>query len=961
MSVFESESAATYTFGPFVFVPERQLLMRGDAAVRIGGRALDILTLLVKRAGEVVGKADLMQHVWPNLLVDEGNLKVNMAALRRALAAHSEGVFIETVPGEGYKFVAEVDVGRFNAAKQPFARPSNLPAAPRVFGRDKEIEALLAGLARGRLISIVGTGGIGKTTVALAVADRSTDHFRDGVLLVDFAPLREADLVANAVARAMGIEVHSADVLTSICRQIHKQEILIVLDNCEHLTENVAACAARILEAAPAVRLLTTSREPLNMVGEDVHILSGLATPPSSNTLTAAHAMTFPAIQLFADRAAERMDNFKLSDADAFVVADICRGLDGIALAIELAAMRIDIFGIRGLHSQIEDRLRLLAGRRGGLERHRTLSATLDWSYRLLPPSDAHMLRVVSVFVGPFNVSGASAVSGTTRDATAQALARLAAKSLLAIDHGAKDVSYRLLQTTRAYCLELLRSEDEEWLTRQRHAEYVLSILDEAAREWGIRADGDWAATYWSVIDELRNALHWAAQTDGAAFLQIRLATAGLLLWNHFSLTEECRLHVEQAIGKLDMAQLSGSAYEMRLKVWLGNTTMFTRGLLQETIHTLQQALAIATELDDTESMLRCLRNLGIHYLFTANYHEGLAFLERFAAIATERDKTAIPDNESHIAIGELFLGRLLSARDRLERLRVIEIRHSQTSPQLRYHSNRSVDVCCILSQVQWLTGLPDTAAELANTAIESAKASNHHLSLTSALSYACPVYFWIGDVEKCTLCLEMLQSIVDRHGFDVRRPIPMFYRAAVTCLRGQASETGLYELERAVAYFRAKGHLARMPYYLGVQADFLAKAGQTKRAEEKIVAALEHANSRSEMWCLAELLRIKASIRISIGRTAEAEALLARSIVVARDAGALSWQLRSATDLARLLTSETRHREAYITLAPVVRTFAEGAWTRDRVAASQLLEKLVVFQNGDRSIRLWDRTRLAE
>lgn len=471
MSVFESESAATYTFGPFVFVPERQLLMRGDAAVRIGGRALDILTLLVKRAGEVVGKADLMQHVWPNLIVDEGNLKVNMAALRRALATHSEGVFIETVPGEGYKFVAEVDVGRANAAKQSLARPSNLPAAPRVFGRDKEIEALLAGLARGRLISIVGTGGIGKTTLALAVADRSTDHFRDGVLLVDFAPLREADLVANAVARAMGIEVHSADVLSSICRHIHKQEILIVLDNCEHLTENVAACAARILEAAPAVRLLTTSGEPLNMVGEDVHILSGLATPPSSNTLTAAHAMTFPAIQLFADRAAERMDDFKLSDADASIVADICRGLDGIALAIELAAMRIDIFGIRGLHSQIEDRLRLLAGRRGGLERHRTLSATLDWSYRLLPPSDAHMLRVVSVFVGPFNVSGASAVSGMTRGATAQALARLAAKSLLAIDHGAKDVSYRLLQTTRAYSLELLRSEDEEWLTRQRHAE----------------------------------------------------------------------------------------------------------------------------------------------------------------------------------------------------------------------------------------------------------------------------------------------------------------------------------------------------------------------------------------------------------------------------------------------------------------------------------------------------------
>ncbi|CAH0340896.1 winged helix-turn-helix domain-containing protein [Rhizobium sp. CECT 9324] len=961
MSVFESESAATYRFGPFVFVPERQSLMRGNEAVRIGGRALDILTLLVERAGEAVGKAELMQHVWPNLIVDEGNLKVNMAALRRALATVGHGVFIETVPGKGYKFVEEVKVGHGVATALPPTRVSHLPTVPRVFGRSREIEALLAALARGRLISIVGTGGIGKTTVALAVAERSINDFRDGVVLVDFARLRGPDLVANAIAMAMAIEVHSADVLTSICRHIHKQEILIVLDNCEHLTDTIAACAARILEVAPAARLLTTSREPLNMLGEDIHHLSGLATPTSSNILTAAQAMKFPAIQLFADRAAERVEDFKLSDADASIVADICRGLDGIALAIELAAMRIDVFGVRGLHSQIEDRLHLLAGRRGGLERHRTLSATLDWSYSLLPPSDAQMLRAVSVFAGLFNVSGGCAVSGMPTSVTTQALSRLAAKSLLVIEHNANGIVYRLLQTTRAYCLERLRSDGEEWLSRQRHAEYVLSILDDASRDWAISADQEWGAAHWNVVDELRNALHWAAQTEGAAILQIKLVTAGLLLWNHFSLTEECRSQVELAIGKLDMAHLSGSAYEMQLKIWLGSTTMFTRGLLPETIHALQQALAIAKDLDDTESILRCLRNLGTHHLFTADYIDGLAFLEKFAAVATERDKTAIPDNESHIAIGELFLGRLLDTRNRLERLRVIEIHHSNPSPQLRYHSNRSVDVCCVLSQVQWLTGSPEIASDLANGAIERARASNHHLSLTSALSYACPVFFWIGDIESCTLCLELLQSIVDRHGFDVRKPVPMFYRAAVTCLRDNSSETGLYELERAIGHFRAKGHLARMPYYLGVQAEFLAKSGQTNRAEEKIGTALKHAHIQGEMWCFAELLRIKASIRMSMGRTAEAEALLARSIVVARDAGALSWQLRSATDLARLQASEARHHEAFDTLAPVVRAFTEGAWTRDHLAANRLLERLVDCQDGDRTIRTMDRTRLAE
>ncbi|RYE38465.1 MAG: ATPase, partial [Hyphomicrobiales bacterium] len=374
--------------------------------------------------------------------------------------------------------------------------------------------------------------------------------------------------------------------------------------------------------------------------------------------------------------------------------------------------------------------------------------------------------------------------------------------------------------------------------------------------------------------------------------LQIQLTTSGLLLWNHFSLTEECRTHVARALDELEAAQLTGTAFEMQLKVWLGSTTMFTRGLLDETVEGLRQALEIAMKLDDVEYKLRCLRAIGLHELFTGHHVDGLASLQAFAAVAAASDQSAIPESESHVAIAELFLGRLPSARRRLEQLRTDDVQHAQSAPRLRYQSNRSVDVACVLSQVQWLNGSPDTAREMAKDAIDRARATNHHLSLSTALSYACPVFYWSGDYDACAIYLDMLRQEALRHGFDVRRPVAMFYQAALACTKDDAGTDVVDDLERAIDVFHATGHLARMPFYLATQAEFLAKFGQTRRAEGLLVTALDCAETQREMWCMPELLRIKALFRKDAGRADEAEALLARSIAIARETGALSWQL---------------------------------------------------------------------
>lgn len=485
-------SPRAFAFGPFLLFPERQLLLRGESPVRIGGRALDILTTLVERPGQLVSKNELMTRVWPNTFVDDGNLKVNVAALRRTLGDGGPDAarYIATVIGQGYRFIAPIArsaaSGSAPADAVATAHRHNLPSATtRVLGRAETIDAIQRDFDGSRLVSIVGPGGIGKTTVALAVAESVMGSFRDGVWLVDLALLKDPSRVPTAIATAIGLP-GPVNSLAALCESLRNREMLLVLDSCEHIIDDAACCASQVLAAAARVKILVTSREPLQLNGERVRRLAGLGTPPVAARVNAEEALTYPAIQLFVDRATDRLASFALSDAHAPTVADICRRLDGLALAIELAATRIDAFGTAGLLQQLDDRFRVLTGLRAGPERHRTLMATLDWSYSLLSTREATLLRAVSVFSGVFDLDSAVAVSPLARHEMADALAQLAAKSWLVVDVDADGVAYRLLETTRAYCRERLHASTEDHIIRQRPVH-------------------DWATQYGRVLDNLRN------------------------------------------------------------------------------------------------------------------------------------------------------------------------------------------------------------------------------------------------------------------------------------------------------------------------------------------------------------------------------------------------------------------------------------------------------------------------
>lgn len=472
---------------------------------------------------------------------------------------------------------------------------SNLPtSSTRIVGRDEIIESLARDVAEARLVSIVGAGGIGKTTVALAVAENAAELFEDGVWLVDFAPLKSGALVPHAIGAVTGLVVHSADVMPALCRSLRDRRILLVLDNCEHLAEAIAPVVEKILLAAPAVKILTTSRAPLRASGEEVRRLPGLGLPPDSAGLTAKEALSFPAIEMFVERATDRLESFSLHDSDAPAVADICRNLDGIALALELAAMRIDVFGVQGLQKQLDDRFRLLAGRRAGAERQRTMAATLDWSYGLLPSNEASVLRAVSVFAGVFGLDDAAATIALPPAEASKILGELAAQSLLSVDQDAgrdpRGLLYRPLATTRAYGLEKLVAAGEVAAIRTRHAERVCAVLNAAAAEVAQRPAREWGVVYGRYLDELRDALAWAAADPARSALLVRLTTAGTVLWNHFSLTEESCIHLERAIAALPATESSGGPAELNLQVALAGAVLFSRGMMPQAREAMSRA-----------------------------------------------------------------------------------------------------------------------------------------------------------------------------------------------------------------------------------------------------------------------------------------------------------------------------------------------------------------------------------
>ena len=597
---------AVYRFNSFELQPEqRRLLVDGHPAA-LGPRAFDVLLALVERAGQLVSKNQLLDLVWPGLVVEENNLQVQISTLRKLLGPQA----IATIPGRGYRWTLALDDASAQAAGSESAPPAMsaesaaLPAVPSelpaLYGRSEDVAALRELIRHHALVTVVGPAGIGKTRLAQAVAHELRDAFADGVRLVELAPLADADLVAATVARALGIAVGDPRTALDITvRALAGQRLLLILDNCEHLLEAVDRAVAALRKGSPTVHVLSTSQELLRHADEHVYRLGPLGLPAE---VTAIRASESGAVQLFVARVQAADPRFQLSEGNVGAVVDICRRLDGIPLAMELAAARVPLLGVDGVRERLGERFRLLtAGSRLALRRHQTLRAALEWSYGLLSEPEQLVLDRLGVFAGGFSLESAQQLASYDEIdpwAVLDYLGALVDKSLVIAD-GGHVPRYRMLETTRAFALERLAARGATLPTLRRHAEVMLTLFERFYRDYrGGTPPSEQVERLSADLDNLRGAMHWSSGPDGDRRTAIALIgasgaspaflTIAGFQWEGWHWCTALRPLVDASIPATDAARF-----------WLACAELGTAGSLDMSIRDAHRAITLYRDAQD--------------------------------------------------------------------------------------------------------------------------------------------------------------------------------------------------------------------------------------------------------------------------------------------------------------------------------------------------------------------------
>lgn len=923
------------TFGTFRLVPGQHALFDGERPVRLGNRALDILITLVQRAGELVTKEELLSVVWADAAVEEGNLRVHVSALRKVLGDGQAGArYIGNVPGQGYRFTARVERDRAPASmpvSAPIFRPAQQLPAPlvRMVGRDDTAQAIVEQLTQRRLVSIVAPGGMGKTTIAKAVSEQFASSQEHGAYFVDLASLAGAHVLPAALGSVLALPASQEARTSQIYSYLSDKRLLLVFDNCEHLVDAAAALVEGILRAAPGVRVLVTSREPLGAQGEWVSRLPALRVPDARDGLSAAAASQYSAIQLFVERATASADAFELSDVDAPVVAEICRRLDGNPLAIELAASRAAVFGVRDLASRLDARFSLLMkGRRTALPRHRTLSATLDWSCETLSPVEHVVLRRLAPFRASFSLGSAVAVvEDSTLDVTGalDAVIGLTSKSLLVADASGEEVRYRLLEVTREYAANKLALSGEQAKVTRRHAEHYRDLLERAERQLHSQSPDAWFAQYWWRIDDVRAALAWAFGPEGDTAVGVALTVSSIPLWFRACLMDEYRAHLEMALGRVQTESPASPARELRLSVALGHLLLHTMGPTPEVVRLVERALTLSVGLD-VHMRMHAVWAMWLLEIGRADYAAAWRLAEQFGRLcASTSELPCSPLYDRMMALPLHFMGEHAAARVHAERV----LRQPPTELRLAYntmsHVDQQVSMQILLARIFWMQGFPDRALGIVHECVARAFSLGHPTSICHALALgACPVALWSGKTELARSWIDTLINEATRHSLGYWRS----WGRGLDWVLGMAEDGALGVPVRPAPQGLTFG--AFQMDMLATAHEALASAETLARAELGVVG-----------WCEPEVKRAHAMAVLhgaEPGAQAEAEALLGDSLALARRQGALSWELRAAISMAGLWRAQGRGVEARELLSTLLDRFGEGFETRDLLRAEALL-----------------------
>ncbi len=918
-----------YVFARWILYPMRRALFENNNERRIGSRAAAILTALVERAGDVVSKDELIKAAWPTTFVEDDNLKVQIATLRKILGDDPDRPrFITNIIGIGYRFIEPVEP--VNIRQWPpgdddlivSSKPAKGLPAPvaRLIGRRDDVMGIVRLVEAHRLVTIVGAGGIGKTATALAAGQEIASIIPHPMIFVDLAAVAHGFLVPFAIAAALGMSAESDDPTASLIRYLQDRKAFLLIDNCEHVIDDAATLCEALLRAVPGLHILATSREPLQAEGERPYRLTPLAFPHDDH-MNLKEALHYPSVELFVERAASNDRGLPLTNDDVPFIVAICQKLDGLPLAIEIAAARVEVFGIVDLAERLESCLDV-PGRRTAVDRHQTMRRVLDWSYENLAHSERTLLRRLAIFAGQFTFEAATMIAGDeylSASTIAESISSLVRKSLLNPSHGAGPMTYRLLESTRIYAGEKLSDVGESQRMRQLHIQFAIDIMQRAEDDWTVTPRAVWIERYATMMDDIRQALQWAFSSGGDAAAGIRLSALVMPLGMQMGLVDEFRQRNDMAIAiaaKLDPPELVA---EMKLNMFHGFLNA-NQGEPQDiTIAGVARAVHLAEMTGEDRYRIQPRVLMAGFRFGMGSYCEALRYAEEAALLAeglyndlatlgTQRILTqATHFNGLHSRSTELARRVLASP--------VVNIPLAFGGVQI----DKRISMRIMLSRSLWLQGHAQQALGVMREALAIAPEAGAAAFCQTLSQAACPILLWRGEIEE-----------VHEH------VIRLLAEASRFTLSHWHSWGRMYERILQNIYSNPTKRLTSIQTEGVLQTHTLATfTGQT--------SGIDFADPALEAtcgWAAPEIFRRRGAdlLKTDAGK---GEEWLTRSIALAKQQEALAWELRAVTSLARHWHARGDTRRAVDELSAVYDRFDEGFETADLKSAAGLLSLL--------------------
>lgn len=856
----------------------------------------------------------------------------------------------------GYRLPGAWEVRLQRAATQPSGLQhvngggkvprTNFPAAgARLIGRAAAAQRLRDLVATHRVVTLTGPGGIGKTTLALQVARRVAGEFADGGWLVELASLSDPDLVPTAVASVLGLRL-SGDTISAaaVARAVGDLNLLLVLDNCEHVIDAVANFVEALVPVCPGATILATTRETLRVNGEQVYRVAPLEVP-AVEAEAPQQILGHSAVDLFIARARSLGADFASQSDTLPAIGAICRRLDGIPLAIEIAAAQAAVVGAHQVARDLQDRFALLTGpQRTALPRHQTLRAALDWSHALLPETEQLLLRRLAIFPAGFTLDAAASVTadiGLSPAAVMDGVVGLVTKSLMLPDRSDGSSRWYLLETVRAYALEKLSEAAEHRVTARLHAEYFrdLVVPDTAGPVPPLTLED--VRRHASELDNIRAALDWSFSPDGEPAIGVMLVAAFAPVWIHLSLLGECRARAEQALGMLQSELRLAQGLECRLLMALGLALTLTIGPTEHTQNIVARARLLAVDTNNIDAQLRMMFAQWSMELIMGENGAALATANQFVELARQQNDASLAlAGDRFLGIARLRVGDLTGATGCLTRM----VDHRATPPSGQhtalFYFGQRIQAHANLAVALALQGYLDQARRQVKLGLDEAREADK-VALLVVLQYgAAPVRWMTGDFAAAEDAAAVMNDLASRLDARVWKRFATCWTGKLLIARGEFA-AGSALLRDSLDETARNGWRVANAEFLGDLACGLAGLGQFDEAFATVEHALVRAENGREYWRRPELMRVKGELLLQQrpGNDALAEVFFRSAGELARTQGALFWELRAALSMARLRITQQDRRGAVQILAPVYARFSEGLDTADLLAAKHMLQ----------------------